>query len=99
MTRVALTGGTVYVTPFSEPLPEGVVLVEGSRIERTGTSSEVPISDAEVLDCSGCTVVAGLWNSHVHFFTKPWAGAANIPRERLQQLLDETFNQIRRAHV
>lgn len=93
MTRIALTGGTVYVTPFSKPLSDAIVLIDDSRIAYSGAREGVSIGDAQELDCSGCTVTAGLRNSHVHFFTKPWADAADISRERLQQLLDGTFNR------
>ena len=45
-----------------------------------GRSSEVQIpSDARVIDCTGKTIVAGFWNSHVHFTEAVWRSAANGP--------------------
>ena len=66
--ELALVGGTVYVDP-GEIIRDGVVLVRGERIAAVGASLPVPVS-ARVLDCSGLTVTAGFWNSHVHFFER-----------------------------
>jgi imidazolonepropionase-like amidohydrolase len=38
---------------------------------------------AEIVDCSGLTITAGLWNSHVHFTERKWANVSAIPPEEL----------------
>src|SRR3546814_12343108 len=45
--------------------------------------------DAVVVDSDGGTVLAGFWNSHVHFTQAKWAGAADLPEPRLQSQLRE----------
>jgi imidazolonepropionase-like amidohydrolase len=75
--RLALVGATIHAGPGEDPIHGGVVLVEGATIAAVGTA-EVP-DGARVLDCSGLTVTAGFWNSHVHFFERKWADAATIP--------------------
>jgi imidazolonepropionase-like amidohydrolase len=44
---------------------------------------------AEVVDCSGATVTAGFWNSHVHLTERKWSDAANIPATDLSRQLEE----------
>ena len=42
---------------------------------------------ASTLDCSGLTITAGFWNSHVHFFERKWADAGSIPALELSRQL------------
>jgi imidazolonepropionase-like amidohydrolase len=49
--------------------------------------------DATVLDCSGLSITAGFWNSHVHFFERKWADAAALPAPELARQLEETFTR------
>jgi imidazolonepropionase-like amidohydrolase len=83
-------GGTVYVDPTAPPVIGGVVLVEDGRITAVGRKSAVRVPrEATRLECSGRTVVAGFWNSHVHFIERKWADAAEIPAAELAaQLVD-----------
>lgn len=87
---LALAGGTVYTDPFSPPIANGTVLLDGASIAAAGARIELP-ADARVLDCAGCTVSAGFWNCHVHFFERKWANAAQLPADELaEQLRDFT---------
>lgn len=89
-----LAGGTVYTGPHEEPIVDGVVVVEDGVISAAGSRNAVRIPQTdETLDCSGCTVLAGFWNSHVHFFERKWANAAAIPASELQRQLHETFTR------
>ena len=70
----------------------GSVLIEGERIARIGdiATFDVP-DDTQTIDCSGATIVPGLWNTHVHFFERKWTGAdALAPDELTEQLEDFT---------
>jgi hypothetical protein len=41
------------------------------------------------LDCSGLTITAGFWNSHVHFVQRKWANIQAIPAAELsEQMVD-----------
>jgi imidazolonepropionase-like amidohydrolase len=51
----------------AEPAPRSTVIVEGERIARILRGSEPVIPrDAEVFDCAGRTLMAGLSDAHVH---------------------------------
>jgi imidazolonepropionase-like amidohydrolase len=90
----ALVGGKVYASPEVTPLLEAIVLTSGGLIVAVGSRSEVQIpKDAEVIDCTGKTVVAGFWNSHVHFTQSSWNNAANAPAAPLEQSMREMLTQ------
>jgi imidazolonepropionase-like amidohydrolase len=82
---LALVGGRVYASPDA-PLSDAVVIATGGVITAIGSRSEVSIpSDARVIDCAGKTVVAGFWNSHVHFTEAAWKNAGSAPAASLQE--------------
>ena len=73
---LALVGGNVYASPDAAPLADAVVVTSNGVITAIGSRSEVQIpSDARIIDCTGKTVVAGFWNSHVHFTQAVWKNA------------------------
>jgi imidazolonepropionase-like amidohydrolase len=77
---LVLRGGSVYASPDAAPVPDADVVVSGGAINAVGPASDVQIpSDARVIDCAGKTVVAGFWNSHVHFTEAVWKTAASGP--------------------
>jgi imidazolonepropionase-like amidohydrolase len=81
---IALVGGRVQPSPDAPAIPEGVVLIEGGVITAVGSRADVRVpSSATVIDCTGATVMAGFWNSHVHFTQAVWNDAASAPAERL----------------
>jgi predicted amidohydrolase YtcJ len=70
---LALVGGRVYTSPDAAPLLDTVILTSGGIITAIGTRSEIQLpNDARVIDCTAKTVVAGFWNSHVHFTPAIW---------------------------
>jgi len=91
---VALTGATIYVNPTDEPVRNGVVLIRDGKIAAVGGRAlvQVPVT-AQLLDCSGLTITAGFWNSHVHFFERKWANAATIPAPELSRQLQEMLTR------
>lgn len=92
--NLALVGGTIHANSTDEPIRDGVVLIEGDTIAGVGTRTSVAISQgAQTLDCSGLTITAGFWNSHVHFFERKWADAANIPAPELAGQLRDAFTR------
>lgn len=86
---LALFGGTIYATPDAEPVRDAILYIENGRVSASALTTVPP--NADVLDCKGATILAGFCNSHVHFFERKWANAANIPPaellEQLQQFL------------
>jgi imidazolonepropionase-like amidohydrolase len=64
---VALVGGLIHPAPAAPPIERGVVLVRDGVVAAVGPREALAIpADARVLDCTGLTVTAGFWNSHVH---------------------------------
>jgi imidazolonepropionase-like amidohydrolase len=91
---LALVGGNVYPSPEASPLSDAVVLTSGGVITAIGSRSQVQIpKDARVIDCTGKTVVAGFWNSHVHFTQAVWRNAASAPAAALQDHMREMLTQ------
>lgn len=91
---LALVGGRVYTSPDAAPLLDAVVLASGGVITAIGNRSEVQIpSDVQVIDCSGKTVVAGFWNSHVHFTQAVWKNAGSAPVAPLEEHMREMLTK------
>ena len=83
---LALVGGKLYPSPDATPISEAVVLASNGIITAIGSRSEVQIpADARVVDCTGKSVVAGFWNSHVHFTEGQWRNAASAPVASLEE--------------
>jgi imidazolonepropionase-like amidohydrolase len=91
---LALVRGTVYVSPTEAPIRDGVVLIRGGKVVAVGSSSVVQIPRAvQLIDCSGLTIMAGFWNSHVHFTERKWANAAEIPAPELSRQLQDMLTR------
>jgi imidazolonepropionase-like amidohydrolase len=91
---LALVGGTIYLGPAEEPLRDGVVLIQSGRIAAASIRTLLPVPPATPsLDCSGLTITAGFWNSHVHFFERKWADAEAIPSDELGRQLQEMLTR------
>src|SRR5436305_470977 len=90
----AIVGATIYISPTEEPIRDGVVLIEDGRIAAVGSKASVAIpAGTETLDCSGMTMTAGFWNSHVHFFERKWANAETIPVAELGRQLQDMLTR------
>ncbi|MGH9838951.1 MAG: amidohydrolase family protein [Blastocatellia bacterium] len=86
--QLVLTGGTIYPGPTESPITNGVVVIRDGKIAAVGRRGSVRVpSGARTLDCAGRTIIAGFWNSHVHFFERKWADAANLPAPELARQL------------
>ncbi len=91
---LALVGGKVYASPDAAPLDDAVVLTANGIIAAIGSRSDVQIpSDARVIDCTGKTVVAGFWNSHVHFTEAVWRNAGSAPAAPLTAHMQEMLTR------
>jgi imidazolonepropionase-like amidohydrolase len=91
---LALVGAKIYPSPTAPPIADGVVLIKNGRIVAVGEKQQIKIlGDATVIDCRGLTLVAGFWNSHVHFTESKWENAAGLAKEQLNQQLRDTFTR------
>jgi imidazolonepropionase-like amidohydrolase len=93
-TDLVLTGGTVYANSKAAPLRNAVIVIYDGKIESIGTQGEVHgRHSAQVIDCTGKFIVAGFWNSHVHFTEDAWNGAANAPSAKLEAHMHEMLTR------
>jgi imidazolonepropionase-like amidohydrolase len=91
---LALVGATVYSSPTASRLLDAVVLAAGGIITAVGKRAEVKIPmDARVIDCTGKTIVAGYWNSHVHFTDPVWNNAASAAPAALETHIQEMLTR------
>jgi imidazolonepropionase-like amidohydrolase len=91
---IALVGATIYAWPSAPPIHDGVVLMSGGSITAVGKRADVKIpKDARVIDCAGKTIVAGFWNSHVHFSEAVWNNAATAAVEPLEKHMQEMLTR------
>jgi imidazolonepropionase-like amidohydrolase len=81
---LALVGGRVHPSPDSAVIPDGVVVVTAGRITAVGRRADVAVpAGSTVIECAGATVLAGFWNSHVHFMQPAFRQAATAPAQQL----------------
>ena len=93
MVDLVLAGGTIHARPGDEPLRDGVVLIEGTKIAAIHKRTNDLPRGVRTIDCSGLTILPGFWNSHVHFFERKWMSAAAIPAAELTRQLEDTFTR------
>ena len=97
---VAYVGGTVIPSPDAAPIADGVVLTAGDRITAVGSRATTPIpSGARVVDCHGATVVAGLWNSHLHFTQPAFLDPGHAAPQALEAAVAELTSRWGFTHV
>ena len=64
---LAVVGGRVFDGSGADPIADGVVLIEDDRITAVGPARSIPLPpSATRLDASGCTVLPGIVDCHVH---------------------------------
>jgi imidazolonepropionase-like amidohydrolase len=91
---IALVGATIYTSPTAPPIRDGVVLMSGGSISAARKRSDVKIpKDARVVDCTGKTIVAGFWNSHVHFGEPVWNNAATAAAAPLEKHMQDMLTR------
>jgi imidazolonepropionase-like amidohydrolase len=91
---LACVGGRVYPSPTGPPIEDAVVLIENGKISAvtsSGHKHNLPVS-AEKIDCKDKVIVAGFWNSHVHFETG-WEEATNAPADKLEAHMQEMLTR------
>jgi imidazolonepropionase-like amidohydrolase len=91
---LVLTGATVYTAPGANPITDAIVVVRDGKIVYVGKNDKkhTPRS-ARLLECSGKVIVAGFWNSHVHFTEDAWKDAAGAPADKLEAHMQEMLTR------
>ena len=90
---LVLQGAKVYPSATATPIDNASVVIHHGQIVAVGRRTELKIpTSAQVIDCTGKIIVAGFWNSHVHFETG-WAGAAQAPVPQVEDHLHEMLTR------
>jgi len=90
----AMTDALIYPGPGETPIPNGVVIVAHGKIIEVGRKGQVSIPKGiPIINCTGQTVVAGFWNTHVHFMEPKWNDAANLPARQLTSQLQDMLTR------
>ncbi len=80
-TTLALVHGTLVDGTGSDPVPDAALVISQGTIQAAGPAASTAIPpEAQVVDVSGCTLLPGLINAHVHAsynedVLKAWARA------------------------
>ena len=91
---LVLRGGNVYTSPDAAPLANAVVVATDGVISTVGSASDVQIpGGVRVIDCAGKTIVAGFWNSHVHFTQAVWQHAGTAPAAPMTAHMQEMLTK------
>jgi imidazolonepropionase-like amidohydrolase len=90
---LVLQGGKVYSSPTANPVENAIVLIRNGRIVAVAKPGELKIpKPAHVVDCTGKVIVAGFWNSHVHFLTG-WEDVPRTPAEKVEAHLQNLLTR------
>ncbi|MBZ5571420.1 MAG: amidohydrolase family protein [Acidobacteriia bacterium] len=88
-------GGKMYQSPTAKPIENAIVVMSDGKISGVANQAEIKYklpALALQLDCRGKVIVAGFWNSHIHFETG-WQNAAEAPAAQLEALLQEMLTR------
>lgn len=98
--ELALVGATVYTSPGVPPITDGVVIIKNGKIVLVSNEQQLKIpARMTVLDCKGLVLMAGFWNSHVHFIEPKWDHADSLPVAVLNKQLNSMINSHGFTHV
>jgi imidazolonepropionase-like amidohydrolase len=86
--NLAIVDAKVYPSPEAQAVNHTTILIRGGKITAVGEHVVIPHGVA-TLPCTGCVVLAGFWNTHVHFTEAKWIDAAHQPADRLTQNLQQ----------
>ena len=90
---LVLQGGKVYPSPTASPIDNAVVLIRDGRIAGVGRRGELNVpKSAQMIDCTGKVIVAGFWNSHVHFEIG-WQDIPHVPAEKVEAHMQEMLTR------
>jgi imidazolonepropionase-like amidohydrolase len=90
------THATVYTTPDQPPIHDATVLVHNGKITAVGPAASIKTSSlasAVTYDCTGMTITAGFWNSHVHILPPELLHAEHSSDSALTAQLQTMFTR------
>jgi imidazolonepropionase-like amidohydrolase len=95
--ELILTHARVYPSPDAQPLDDAIIVVHDGRVaslRQASSKAAMPNPrGAAVIDCTGMTVTAGLWNSHVHILPVELLHADKKTASQLTSALQEMLTR------
>jgi imidazolonepropionase-like amidohydrolase len=92
-----LTHATIYTEPGRPAIRDGAVLIHDGQIVAVGPSAAIAKRSSRrhiaVYDCTGLTITAGFWNSHVHMIPPPLLHADQQTPSTLNAQLQSMFTR------
>ena len=90
----AIVAATIYPSPDSDPISNGIVVIHDGHITAVGKATDVAVPrDARRLAAPGGAIMAGFWNSHVHILTHDLLHADGRSSAELSAHLEEMFTR------
>ncbi len=80
-----LKGGCVLTCNSDEVIENGFVELENGKIKAVGRASDLGSTDAEIIDCTGKTIMPGMINSHAHL---AWDGVHDLARQSMDDAVE-----------
>ena len=95
----AIQGGSIINGKGEIPIPNGMILLDGNRIEAVGSRDSLPIPrDAEVIDLGTATLLPGLIDTHVHLVMNAMEDCVtSLARKSAVESVVEAAGNARRA--
>ena len=64
---VVIRNSTLIDGTGTEPIPDGIVIIQGERIVAVGREADLEVpAEAQIIDAGGGTILPGIIDSHVH---------------------------------
>lgn len=81
-----LTNARVLTCVENEIIENGFVEIAGGKIKAVGTMSDLgTVEGAEIIDCTGKTIMPGMMNSHAHL---AWDGVHDLARQSMDDAVE-----------
>ncbi len=89
------SGAKVYPSPTASPIENATIIVLDGKIAAISRrKGKEPLHGSEQRpNCAGKVVVAGFWNSHVHFTEPVWNHADSAPAGQLEAHMQEMLTR------
>ena len=99
-TRVALTNVKIYIDPYTPPIENGTIIINGKRIEKVGSGSTVSIPAlTRKISLAGKTILAGFWNNHIHLMEPQWLSTDALSDTQLSRQFDSLLTSYGFTHA
>lgn len=87
--NLVLTNAKIYPSPTTLPIEGATIVIRDGKIENVSMGKVRVEKGSDVIDCKGKVVVAGFWNSHVHFSDDTWKDAEKATADKLESHMQE----------